>query len=447
MSFEGQPSYRRLALFALPLAISGIAMTGESPVVNAGVSRLENPEQSLAGFGVAMSVAWLIESPVGMLLDASTARATDRRSFAIMRRYAMLWCAFLLPLGAVVAFTPLSYVVFRQLLGVDADVARAATVGMAIFLPWPAAIAWRRLHQGVLIRHGHTRVIGYAVGVRLVVVSALIIAGTLHGGIDGTALGAMALVAGVWVEATIVWLTARRVVREELPEFAAPDERGVESLAEFHRYYLPLAGTMLCFFLAGPIVTAGLARGASPMISLAAWPVAYSLMMLASSPLNGMQQVAVRFASRPNTALLTRRFLLGSGLSVSATLVVLNLSGVTRWMLTTLIGAPVDVIDPAIILAWLLTPMPALSAMRSLFRGILISAARTSAVQTAILLNVIVLATISLGIARFIDVRGYVVGGTAMILAMSAEVLVLLRMASVVRGESTDHLLLPTRSN
>jgi Na+-driven multidrug efflux pump len=431
--WQGQPSYRRVMLFALPLAISGIAMTGESPVVNAGVSRLADPERGLAGFGVAMSVAWLLESPIVMMLDASTARASDRRSFAIMRRYALTWCWCLMALGALVAFTPLSQVVFRLILGVDADVADAATVGMAIFLPWPLAIAWRRLHQGVLIRHGHTRIIGYAVGVRLTVVTLAVGTGVAYGGLDGTALGALALVIGVCTEASIVWLFARRVVREELPEQAPAGERAITSVAEFHRYYLPLAGTMVCFFLAGPIITAGLARGASPTVSLAAWPVAYALVMLVGSPMNGMQQVAVRLGYRPQTARLTRRFLSGAGILFSVLLLVLNAAGGTRWLMGTAIGAPASVIDPAMTLAWILVPMPLLTALRSLFRGILIAAGRTGAVQVAILLNVVVLGCLALGVARLVDVRGYVMGGLALILALSIEVAVLVRAVTRLR--------------
>jgi progressive ankylosis protein len=413
--------YRRIALFALPLALSGIAMNGESPVVNAGVSRLADPELGLAGFGVAMSVAWLIESPIVMMLDAATARAADRRSFSIIRQYALIWCVFLTMIGGIVAFTPVSEIVFGRLLGVSQEVGAAARVGMAIFLPWPLAIAWRRMHQGILIRHSLTRVIGYAVAVRLVTVSVVVSVGVTLGVMSGTALGAMALVTGVCVEATIVWLVARRIIRLKLPEVAPPGERPVESMREFHRYYLPLAGTMLCFFLASPVVTAGLARGASPTVSLAAWPVAYSLIMLIASPLNGMQQVSVRLGAQRDTAQVTRRFLLGCGIALSALLVVLNASGGTRWLMETAIGAPADIVSPAFTLAWILTPLPMLTALRSLWRGILIAGGRTSSVQIAILLNLIVLTSIVLGLARFIDVRGYLIGGMALVLATMVE--------------------------
>lgn len=415
-------SYSQIALFALPLALSGIAMTGESPVVNAGVSRLAHPEVGLAAFGVAMSVAWLIESPVSMMLDASTARAVDRRSFSIMRRYALWWCACLTAIGALVALTPLAGIVFQNLLGVSPDVAAAAKTAMLIFLPWPLAIGWRRLHQGLLIRHGLTRFIGYAVGVRLLTVSTVVLVGVRMSLMSGTALGATALVCGVWVEATIVWLLARQVIRRDLPDVAAADETPIVSMREFHRYYLPLAGTMVCFFLTSPIIAAGLARGASPTLSLAAWPVAYSLVMLLASPMNGMQQVSVRFGVRHESALVTRRFIVGAGVSLSAILALLNVTGATRWLMETAIGAPSGIADPALTLVWVITPLPMLSALRALSRGMLIAAGLTTAVQTAILLNVGVLALVALVLVRFVDVRGFIVGGVALVLATAVEI-------------------------
>ena len=41
-------------------------------------------------------------------------------------------------------------------MGLDPEVSRLSRFALLVFLPWPAAIGYRRFYQGVMIRHGHT---------------------------------------------------------------------------------------------------------------------------------------------------------------------------------------------------------------------------------------------------------------------------------------------------
>jgi hypothetical protein len=425
--------YRRVALFALPLAVSGFAMNGESPVVNAGVSRLALPERELAAFGVAMTVAWLIESPIVMLLDAVTARGVDQRSFALMRRYALCWCVALVAVAGCVAFTPLGQLLLRSVLGVEPDVARAAQRALGVLCVWPAAVAWRRIHQGILIRLGQTRVIGYAVALRLTTVISVITLGVWRGGLAGATLGACALACGVTVESSCVWLVARRVLRSDMP--LDSDEAGaVRDLRAFHRYYLPLAGTMLCFMISSPLLTAGLAHGSAPALSLAVWPVAYTLVLLLTSPLNGMQQVAVRLGRDERSARVTRRLLLGCGVAVSVVLVAFNASGVTSWLLATAINSPANTRAPALQVIWLLSGLPLLIAARALCRGLLVADGRTGVIQFAIIVNVLALAAMLLVAALAVPASSYLSAAAALALATLLETGLLGR--AVLRGSA-----------
>jgi hypothetical protein len=414
-------------------------MNGESPVVNAGVSRLALPERELAAFGVAMTIAWLIESPIVMLLDAVTARAVDQRSFMLMRRYALCWCVALVAIAGCVAFTPLGQLLLRSVLGVEPDVARAAQRALAVLCIWPAAVAWRRIHQGVLIRLGQTRVIGYAVALRLTTVVSVITLGVWRGGVAGATLGACALACGVTVESTCVWLVARRVLRSELP-LDSDEAGGVRDLRAFHRYYLPLAGTMLCFMISSPLLTAGLAHGSAPALSLAVWPVAYTLVLLLTSPLNGMQQVAVRLGRDARSAQVTRRLLLSSGVAVSALLVAFNASGVTRWLLATAINSPENTREPALRVIWLLSALPLLIAARALCRGLLVAEGRTGVIQVAIIVNVLALAAMLLGAALVVPASSYLAAAAALALATLLETGLLGR--AVLRGDARGPALL-----
>src|SRR5262249_41567272 len=71
-----------------PLAASWVLMGFELPAVSAAMARLPDPDRSLAAYGgVVFPLALLIESPILMLLAASTALSRDLRSYRVGRRF------------------------------------------------------------------------------------------------------------------------------------------------------------------------------------------------------------------------------------------------------------------------------------------------------------------------------------------------------------------------
>ena len=71
---------RRILLFWLPLAATWLMMSIEGPFLAAVIARLSQPKYNLAAYGVAFSFAMLMESPVIMIMTASTALVKDRDS-------------------------------------------------------------------------------------------------------------------------------------------------------------------------------------------------------------------------------------------------------------------------------------------------------------------------------------------------------------------------------
>ena len=65
-------------LFWVPLAAQWLMMASEGPFLAAIIARLGEPTYNLAAYGIAFAFAILIESPVIMLMRASTAQARDR---------------------------------------------------------------------------------------------------------------------------------------------------------------------------------------------------------------------------------------------------------------------------------------------------------------------------------------------------------------------------------
>ena len=88
---EGIPptTGQMLALW-VPLAASTVMMVLEPSIINIGLGRSANPELALGAYGVAFSLALVVEAPILMLLDAAVARAVDRDAFVLIRRFTLM---------------------------------------------------------------------------------------------------------------------------------------------------------------------------------------------------------------------------------------------------------------------------------------------------------------------------------------------------------------------
>src|SRR3990172_2989147 len=106
-----------------PLAASWLLMGIELPALSAVVARLAYPEVNLAAYsGIVFPLALLIESPIIMLLAASTALSVDWASYLKLRRFMMATSGALTLLHILVAFTPLYYFVVERLMGAGREI-------------------------------------------------------------------------------------------------------------------------------------------------------------------------------------------------------------------------------------------------------------------------------------------------------------------------------------
>ncbi|MBE0673941.1 MAG: hypothetical protein IH591_04710, partial [Bacteroidales bacterium] len=80
-------TYRRVALFWAPLALTWLMMAIEQPFLIAFIARLGDAKLNLAAFGIAGSFAMIIEAPIIMLMSASTALVTGRNSYMRLKRF------------------------------------------------------------------------------------------------------------------------------------------------------------------------------------------------------------------------------------------------------------------------------------------------------------------------------------------------------------------------
>ena len=401
-----------------PLAASWALMGLELPVVSAVMARLPQPEVSLAAYGgLVFPTALLIESPIIMLLAASTALVCDIQAYRLVRRFMLGTASSLVALHALVAFTPLFDVLAVHLLAVPPETREPARMGLRLMLPWVIAIALRRTEQGVLIRSGRPRAVTIGTAVRLGSESAVLAAGLAYGRLPGIVVGTCAISCGVLSEALYATIAVRPALREmrERPPSAHP-----LTMRAFLRFYLPLMVTPLISFIAMPLGSAAMSRMPHALASLAAWPVLSGASFTMRSLGFAYNEVVVSQLDRWRPVPALRRFAVLLSAAASAVLLVTAATPVgMAWF------AGVSALPPALLpLAagglWWLALSPATTVWQSYWQGALVHSRRTRGVtESVVVLLVVTAAVLGAGVVWqgapgiYFAAAGMLLGGAA----------------------------------
>jgi hypothetical protein len=414
------PSIRRIIKTWWPLAASWLLMSAELPAISAIMARLANPEINLAAYGgIVFPLALIIESPIIMLLAASTTLSKDWDSYRKIRRYMLGAGATLTLLHIVLAFTPLYYVVARGVLGVPDEIVEPARVGLMIMLPWSWSIAYRRFNQGVLIRFGHSRAVGMGTAIRLSAEAIVLAAGYLIHTIPGIAVGTAAVAAGVLSEATYVGLRVRPVLRDQL-RHAPPVEQPL-TMRGFVAFYVPLVMTSLLSLLIEPIGSATLSRMPNALASLAVWPVVHGLIFMLQSTGIALNEVVVTFLDEPGAAANLRRFMLGLVAATTTLLVIMAATPLALLWFSQLSALSPELAELARNGLWLALPMPAFSALQSWFQGAILHSRRTRGITESVGLYLVAVGALLFAGVAFGKITGLYVGMIAFVTGMALQ--------------------------
>lgn len=412
---------RRVLRTWWPLAASWILMALELPALSAVVARLPQAEINLAAWGgVVFPLALLIEAPIIMLLAASTTLSRDWESFARLRRYMMWMGAALTALHIVVAFTHLYDIVVIRWIGVPSEIVEPARLGMQLMTPWTWSIAYRRFHQGVLIRFDHSRAVGVGTLIRLGADVSVLIFGLLTGLLPGIAVAGLAVSAGVMSEALYAGLRTRPVLRDQVRR-APPVDESI-TMRSFLAFYIPLAMTSLLFLLTQPIGSAAMSRMPAALNSLAVWPVVSGLVFLLRSLGMAYNEVVVALLDEPGAVRTLQRFTLRLSVAVTAMLVIIAVTPISRAWFERISALNPSLAELGRTALWFAFPLPALNVIQSWFQGVILSSRRTRAITEAVIAAlVVIMIVLGIGVAvgRW---KGVYVGWTAFSLGAAAQV-------------------------
>lgn len=390
---------RAILLFWLPLAFSWLLMTFEGPWVQGVISRKPEAELQLAAFGLVMSLSVTIEAPVIMLLATGSALARDRHAFRVLWRYMMMVNVVVTVVALLMAFTPLLDLYLGRLIGIPPDIIEATRPGMGVMVLWSALIGYRRFHQGVLIRSGHTRVVGVGTVLRILASAGVALLLGAFTELPGAIIGAWALISAVAVEAFYTHYAARRDVGQLLQVEPDPNRRPLTYLAAL-RFHLPLALTSLMMLLVRPVIESGLAGTTDAARALAAWPVVFAILLVMRAGGLALQEVVIALNDGPEALRALRRFTWGMGLGLSLFMLVFAFTPLLDLYTGVVLGIPEALLEPVALGTRAGVLLPLLTTLQSYLRARLMLAETTGAIYQAMLLSfVATAASVRLGVA------------------------------------------------
>jgi len=357
------------------------------PILSAFVARLADPKINLAAYGgIVFPLALIIEAPVIMLLAASTALSKDWASYQKLRKYMLLAGGLLTALHIFVAVTPFYYFVADGLLGAPSEIIEPARIGLLIMTPWTWTIAYRRLNQGVMIRFGHSNIIGVGTGVRLGMDIVVLSIGYFLKW-PGIIVATSAVAAGVTAEAIYIGFRVQPLLRLELkPARAIHPPLTYRAFASF---YIPLVMTSLLTLLIQPIGSAALGRMPMALESLAVWPVVSGFIFMLRSLGVAFNEVVVALLDEPLSTKSLRRF--SSMLSAATTIALLVIAAtpLSIFWLQDISALSPSLTELARTGLWIGILLPGLNTLQSWYQGALLNSGKTRGISEAVVVFLI----------------------------------------------------------
>ena len=383
---------RRILVFWMPLAGTWLMMAVEGPFLAAVIARLPDAAPNLAAYGVAFAFAIIVESPVIMLMSASTALVNNRDSYLVFRRFTIALSALMTGVMVIIVMPPV-FDTLASWLNLPVAVASLTHQALILMLPWPGAIGYRRLLQGLLIRHDMTRRVAYGTVVRLVTMCATAVIAGWWLSISGALVGALALSVAVVAEALAVRRMSRRAIR------ALMDRRKTEgqplTLSNVVKFYVPLALSSFLAMGVQPMVTFFMGQSRMALESLAVLPVLNGLTFLFRSLGLSFQDASIALLGdhmeqyRP-----LRNVACTLAIVTSVCLAVIAYSPLSFLWFYDVSGLSIGLTEFAIPPLKILVLLPALSVLLSFQRALLVNARTTKVITWATAIEVVGIAMI-----------------------------------------------------
>jgi len=410
-----QLTYKKIFYFWLPLAATWIMMSVEGPFLAALIARSSEPKFNLAAYGVAYSLALIIEAPIIMIMSASIALVKNSQTFYKLRNFTYAANGLITLLMLIVITPPVFYFITEGLIGLPGEVSRLTHTATIILLPWPGAIGYRRFYQGILIKNNLTRRVAYGTILRLVSMSLCATVLYLSGIVEGVIIGAASLSFAVSMEAIAIrFMVSRTIKKIKSNDFSSQQ---LLTYQDIHKFYYPLALTSFIGLGVQPLVIFFVGQSRMAIESLAVLPVVTSFVFIFGALGLSYQEVIIALIKDNKESFKPLlKFAVTLALTLVGVLAIFAFTQLADFWFITVSGLSESLAELAYLPLMIMFFFPALTVLISIQRGLLVSVKNTKPITMGTAMEFI---TIVVMLPIFVNYMN-MVGAVAAVIAIVA---------------------------
>jgi Na+-driven multidrug efflux pump len=425
-----QLTYKKIFYFWLPLAATWIMMSVEGPFLAALIARSTEPKFNLAAYGVAYSLALIIEAPIIMIMSASIALVNNSQSFYKLRNFTYSANGIITLLILILVTPPVFYFIAEELIGLPDEVSRLTHIATIILIPWPGAIGYRRFYQGLLIKNNLTRRVAYGTIVRLVSMSICATWLYVSGIVEGVVVGATSLSFAVIMEAIAVRFMVKKTVKKIKSDLSVSAQR--LTYREIHKFYYPLALTSLIGLGVQPLVTFFVGQSRMALESFAVLPVVTSFVFIFRALGLSYQEVIIALMGEQKAGLKPLlNYAINLAFILVAVLALFAFTPLADFWFITVSGLSESLSDFAKLPLMIMFFFPALTVLISVQRGILVSDKNTKPVTMGTITEFATIVVALIILTNYLDLVGAVAATIAFVAGRLAANIYLMRSTSL----------------
>jgi len=431
-------SYKHLLAFFLPLAVTPFFIMSIHSLMNAALARMPYPELSIAVFTVVKGIANAVKAPDAMFMQLNVSLVDDRRSFYTTSKFAWSLGGGFFAILFVLGYTPAGSWFLSSIIGLtDPEAISFAILGLRITCFLPLVETLRNVHRGLVIGHERTRIVTAGTAVRLVMISLFLFWAVRTQLISGIVGASLAWTLGIGIEGLVVFLaviyyySSPGQAAEELPE---KEGRGLKRLrmAQVLSFFLPLAVMRMLWSFLQPLIQSGIARSvANPTLDLAAFGVAYGVIMLLVGSLRNLHQCSLVYVQEDNYQRWqkVKRFSLTAGVICTVLSFALFLTPAGFWIMHYIIGVSQEVASLGRLVLLAFGILPLVQSIRESYWGLLMARQATKLIGYAMGFNIALVFLVLLVAIGLLDAAAFispaVIGASAFTIGQVGETLVI----------------------
>ncbi|MEW6723960.1 MAG: hypothetical protein AB1331_03420 [Bacillota bacterium] len=187
------------------------------------------------------------------------------------------------------------------------------------------------------------------------------------------------------------------------------------------RFFAPLAATSMMMMSSHSLISGGLTRTSQPEVSIAAYALATSIWFIVDSPMVNVRQMILALAWGPRSFRAVAMVTNGLVIISLAIGLLLSYTPVGPWVLRTLLGAPENLVAPAVSALRVLMFLSIVSSRRSLYQSLLMLKDRTGIFPLTMVIRLGLMVLFVAASLRYDLVRGAALGGATLLLGVGTE--------------------------